>query len=146
MSSVPDRCAIRFDRRMIPGEESDVLIGELQAIADELAGEDTEFRAEVKKLSEYHEGPHPPLESDPSSPLVDALLSARERELGERTEPVGLMYWTDAALLARISGLQAVVCGPGDIAQAHTNDEWISRDQLHAAFRIYARAAATLCG
>jgi acetylornithine deacetylase/succinyl-diaminopimelate desuccinylase len=85
------------------------------------------------------------MESDPNSPLVKALLSAREKELGDRTEPIGLMYWTDAALFAQIPGTQAVVCGPGDIAQAHGNDEWISRRQLHAAYRMYARAAAELC-
>jgi acetylornithine deacetylase/succinyl-diaminopimelate desuccinylase len=103
------------------------------------------MKGRVEELPEYKEGPHPPLESDRESPLVKALLAAREQELGEPSEPIGLMYWTDAALFAQISGTQAVVCGPGDIAQAHTNDEWISRDQLHAAYRIYVRAATELC-
>ena len=145
MSSVPDRCTIRFDRRTIPGEEPDGVIRELQTIADEIAAEAPEFRATVEELPEYVVGPHPPLESDPNSLLVEALLSAREKELGERTAPVGLTYWTDAALLAGIPGIQAVVCGPGSIEQAHTNDEWVPRHQLHAACRMYLRAAATLC-
>jgi acetylornithine deacetylase/succinyl-diaminopimelate desuccinylase len=145
MSSVPDRCAIRFDRRMIPGENADELIAELQAIVDALAVEDPDVRGRVDELPEHREGPHPPLESDPAGPLVQALLSARETELGERSQPIGLVYWTDAALFAQVPGTQAVVSGPGDIAQAHTNDEWISRAQLHAAYRMYVRVAAELC-
>ena len=145
MSSVPDRCAIRFDRRMIPGETADELIAELQAVIDALAADDGDMKGRVDELPEHREGPHPPLQSDPAGPLVKALLAAREAELGERSEPIGLMYWTDAALFAQIPGTQAVVCGPGDIAQAHTNDEWISRAQLHAAYRMYVRVAAGLC-
>jgi acetylornithine deacetylase/succinyl-diaminopimelate desuccinylase len=38
-----------------------------------------------------------------------------------------------------------VVCGPGNIEQAHSNDEWISRRELHAAHRMYLHAAEQLC-
>jgi acetylornithine deacetylase len=39
-------------------------------------------------------------------------------------------------------GIPAVVFGPGDIAQAHTRDEWIAVDQLHLATDIYYRFIA----
>jgi acetylornithine deacetylase/succinyl-diaminopimelate desuccinylase-like protein len=47
--------------------------------------------------------------------------------------------------LARIPGIQVAACGPGNIEQAHSNEEWISREQIHAAYRMYLRAAARLC-
>ena len=43
--------------------------------------------------------------------------------------PVGVDYFCDAAVLAA-AGIPSVVFGPGDIAQAHTADEWISLDSL----------------
>ena len=45
--------------------------------------------------------------------------------------------------LARHAGIPAVVFGPGDIAQAHTKDEWIDLAQLDPAAEILFRFA---CG
>jgi acetylornithine deacetylase/succinyl-diaminopimelate desuccinylase-like protein len=42
-----------------------------------------------------------------------------------RKRTVGVHYFCDAAPLAE-GGTPSVVFGPGDIAQAHTSDEWIS--------------------
>lgn len=46
--------------------------------------------------------------------------------------PVGnaVNFWTEAALFSE-AGYIAFVYGPGDIAQAHTADEWVALDQLH---------------
>ncbi len=41
-------------------------------------------------------------------------------------------YGTDASKLAE-AGLPIVVIGPGDIAQAHTVDEWIEVDASSSA-------------
>jgi acetylornithine deacetylase len=53
--------------------------------------------------------------------------------LGNRTEhPVDLQFWTEAALLSE-AGIDAVVFGPGDIAQAHAADEFVEALELTAA-------------
>ena len=57
-------------------------------------------------------------------PLVQQFL----RSVGQ-TRPVGVDYFCDAAVLAA-GGIPSVVFGPGDIAQAHTADEWISLAEL----------------
>lgn len=48
MCIVPDRCHITYDRRFVPGETYDGCVAEIQAIIDELAKEDPEFRAAVE--------------------------------------------------------------------------------------------------
>ena len=50
-------------------------------------------------------------------------------------------YGTDAATLAW-AGIPAVIFGPGDIAKAHTIDEWVPLDEVAAAADILYR----LCG
>jgi len=45
-------------------------------------------------------------------------------------------FWTEASLFAQ-AGLPAIVLGPGNIAQAHVLDEWVSIDQLELALNIY---------
>ena len=51
-------------------------------------------------------------------------------------------FWTEAALFSR-AGLAAVVYGPGDIAQAHTVDEWVALDQLQHYTDSILRMLAT---
>jgi acetylornithine deacetylase/succinyl-diaminopimelate desuccinylase-like protein len=53
---------------------------------------------------------------------------------------IGAPYGTDAAPLALV-GVPSVVFGPGDIAKAHTADEWIELDQLEPAAEILYRLA-----
>jgi len=47
-------------------------------------------------------------------------------------------YATDAGFFAA-AGIPCVVFGPGDIAQAHTADEWIALDQVEQATALLAR-------
>lgn len=52
------------------------------------------------------------------------------------TEFVGLDFWTEAALLQE-AGIDSVVIGPGDIAQAHTADEFVTLDDLAWATHMF---------
>lgn len=47
-------------------------------------------------------------------------------------------FWTEASLFSA-AGLPALVLGPGDIAQAHAVDEWVSLAQLDRAYELYSR-------
>ena len=47
-------------------------------------------------------------------------------------------FATDAGILQRLDRL--LVCGPGDIQQAHRSDEWISLEQLSKGVEVYRRA------
>jgi acetylornithine deacetylase len=79
-----------------------------------------------------------PLYVDPRSPFVQECLELAGRE---RARTVG--YGTDGARLTALK--QLVVCGPGSIAQAHTNAEWISLDQLERGTELYTRMIDRWC-
>ena len=79
-----------------------------------------------------------PLETDAGLTLVRRFL----RCAGQR-HPAGADFFCDAAVLAE-GGIPSVVFGPGDIAQAHTTDEWISRVELEAAKEILVRFLRSL--
>ena len=55
------------------------------------------------------------------------------------SEPVD--FWTEAALFSE-AGVDAVVYGPGDIAQAHTAGEWVRTAELAEAQGAYERILA----
>jgi acetylornithine deacetylase len=53
-------------------------------------------------------------------------------------------YGTEAGIFQGV-GWSAVVCGPGDIAQAHQPDEYIEVSELEAGERLLRRLLAELC-
>jgi acetylornithine deacetylase len=50
------------------------------------------------------------------------------RSVGQ-SKPAGVHFFCDAAILSA-GGIPSVVFGPGNLAQAHTADEWISLSEL----------------
>jgi acetylornithine deacetylase/succinyl-diaminopimelate desuccinylase-like protein len=113
---VPDRCMISIDRRTLPGETE---AGVRREIAVLLKSKKLSATISSTKLA-----PALPLETNDQLPLAHAFL----RSAGQ-TKPVGVNYFCDAAVLSA-AGIPSVVFGPGDIAQAHTADEWISLAEL----------------
>ena len=82
----------------------------------------------VERYEETFRGP--PLPAGDVAEAEERRLEARD--LAEALElPIGdaVDFWTEASLFSAV-GLTAIVCGPGDIAQAHTADEWVALDQL----------------
>ena len=72
-------------------------------------------------------------------PLSDAVKGAT----GRAPELIGVPFGTDAGPLGA-AGIPGVVFGPGDIAQAHTRDEWVELDQARQAADAYYRIARAL--
>lgn len=142
---VPNYCKVTFEQRSIPGQTGEEIIYQLQELINELTMEDPQVKGTVKELPQFRGIPHGPLESKPDSLVVNALCEAYKNEFKEEITPQGLGFWTDGALLSTIDGAETVVCGPGSIEQAHSNEEYISREQLCAASRIYMSVACELC-
>ena len=113
---VPDRCVISIDRRTLPGESE---TGVRHEIAVFLRSKRLSVKISSTKLA-----PALPLETNPKLPLVRQFLQC----VGQ-SKPAGVDYFCDAAVLAD-AGIPSVVFGPGDIAQAHTTNEWISPAEL----------------
>lgn len=113
---VPDQCLISVDRRTLPGETESGTRREIAAFL--------RARKLAAKVSSVKLKPCYPMETSAKLPLVRQFLDSH----GQR-RPIGLHYFCDAAVLAR-AGIPSVVFGPGDIAQAHTADEWIELTQL----------------
>ena len=113
---VPDRCKITVDRRTLPGEAD---AGVQREIAAFLRAKKLSAKISSAKLA-----PALPLETNYKLPLVQQFLKC----VGQ-TKPLGIHFFCDAAVLSA-GGIPSVVFGPGDVAQAHTADEWISLAEL----------------
>lgn len=120
---VPDYCEITCDRRIVPGETVEGIIAQRDAALAGLA---------VEHDSVYLAPPLPP----GSSAALHAWMVPAFTTLGLDPAPCGAPYATNASHYAA-AGAPVLVLGPGDITQAHTRDEWVERDALHAAVHLY---------
>ena len=117
-------CTVYF--RPMPGQDAQVLVDRAKKAADAFG---LEF--DLQRVA-------PPLYVDRRSRYVQEML----RLTGNDT-PRTVSYGTDGCMLSELKDL--VVCGPGDIAQAHTNDEWIALDQLRRGTDLYHQLIRHWC-
>jgi acetylornithine deacetylase len=115
---------LRFGVRALPSTDIDTLLQTLHGLAEPppLAFQET-FRGPCLPAGDIADAEGRRLEA---RDIADAL----DLPIGSAVD-----FWTEAALFSQ-AGYPAIVYGPGDIAQAHAADEWVSLDQLET----YARS------
>jgi acetylornithine deacetylase/succinyl-diaminopimelate desuccinylase-like protein len=84
-----------------------------------------------------------PLDTAPDHRLPLAMQEARRLVLASDDPPVGVTYGSDASDFVQV-GVPTVVFGPGDIEQAHGNDEWVEIEDVARAAEILAELAVLL--
>jgi acetylornithine deacetylase len=133
VNTVPDRCAVEIDRRTLPGEDPLAAPAELTAYLRGRVSARISFTCSAPWLSA------PALGAQGSEDLVCQLGRAIDAVVGSHRVTT-VPYGTDASTLAG-AGIPAVVFGPGDIARAHTCDEWVPLDEVEQASEILYRLA-----
>jgi acetylornithine deacetylase ArgE len=132
VNTVPDGCVVEVDRRLLPGEDPQ---GAWRDFQDFLAA-----NAKAPFVCDPVWMACPALDPTRSAALSKRLGAAIDHVEG-RHEVLAVPFGTDASSISQ-AGIPAVVFGPGDIAQAHTKDEWIELDQIDRAAEILYRFAA----
>jgi acetylornithine deacetylase len=133
---VPDWCEIEVDRRLLPDEDATRCLEEVKVALSEGPGglEGIAFGQPW-----VHMPALAPWAAEWLGPLGDAIAAAT----GRRPDVMGVPFGTDAGPLGA-AGTPCVVFGPGDIAQAHTKDEWVDVEQVRVAAEAYYRIACDL--
>ncbi|MSR53992.1 MAG: M20 family peptidase [Gemmataceae bacterium] len=129
VNTVPDGCVIEIDRRLLPGEDP---IAAWQDFRDCV-----QSHTKVPFLCEEVWMACPALDSTGADELRARLGAAIDAVEGKH-EVLAVPFGTDASSVA-MAKIPAVVFGPGDIAQAHTKDEWVELDQIDRAAEILYR-------
>ncbi len=135
-TTYPERCVLRVERRTIPGDSPEMVLREVQDAIARARSTTSDISVDVKLVNAQN-----PSDVSPDAPVVRAL----ESSLTSNSEPVrieGISAWTDAALLNE-AGIPAVCFGPGDIALAHSPEEWVPVDEIERATAVLEHLAGS---
>jgi acetylornithine deacetylase/succinyl-diaminopimelate desuccinylase-like protein len=130
---VPDSCYIDIDRRIVPGEDPDDLLAEVDEVLRRVGKENPDFNIVRKEPSLVD----PPLDASPDSDIARAALAACNNVLGGG-ELGAVDYGSHASTLNAVANIPAIVLGAGSIDQAHSANEWVSIDELVKGAELYA--------
>ena len=130
---VAERCFIDIDRRTLP-EERDTL-EEICRLVAGLCDPVTNLEWQVEEMPETAIVPHRALGTEPDAVLVQHAQAACLAQ-GLPEQPVGVTYWTDGGHLS-VSGIETIILGPGDIANAHGPNDRVVITDLETCVALY---------
>jgi acetylornithine deacetylase len=133
---VPKECVFQFDMRTLPNASADALYQEILGYAQSLAAEmraiDANSGIDLEWMSQTVG-----LAAEETDAIVQwALRLAKQTTVGK------VSYGTEAGLFQQM-GVSTVICGPGDIAEAHRPNEFVAFDQLAQCERFMDRVLET---
>ena len=138
-SSYPAACRITVERRTIPGESPDMVLGEMTAILDELALRVPNFAYSIE-LGLVRQ----PFETSEESDIARCVLKHAEAVLGHtpnlRAEP----FWTDVSLLDQ-AGIPCLLFG-ADGGGAHSAEEWVDVTSVRQLTEVLEGVISDWCG
>ena len=122
---IPTSAELQFSLRPAPGFDAAVWQKSLASFAAAI-----DARIEITQAVD-----HAPFASLDANAMT-AWVAPHVRSVGP------LDFWTEAALYQAV-GIDAVVIGPGDIAQAHSADEWVAIADIHWAVDTFRQLLQT---
>ena len=134
-NTVAEACVVGVDRRLLPGATIESTQAEIEARIAAAGVEGLRYTFELDTFGEASE-------MSPGDPWVKQVGDAVARAQGRMPGVIGMTFTTDARFVRNQAGIPAVVCGPGKIDQAHTDDEYVDVDRLVDAAAAYAELFA----
>jgi acetylornithine deacetylase len=128
---VPDVCWIEVDRRLVPGEDPEIVLGGYRALFSEYQASNPEVEVVIEPRALVDR----PLETAADCALVSCTVQVL-KQMSLDTRPYGVPFGSDASKLSAV-GIPSIILGPGSIEQAHTVDEFVEIEQVEKAFVAY---------
>ena len=142
VNSVPARCTVTFDRRLVMGESLEDARNEICTLLERRAKTQPDLRYHYAER--YATGP---TWVSSETPLVQAFAAAIQAMLGRPPGYVCSPGTDDQRFVVHNAGIeQCIVYGPGEITQSHIVDESLAIDDLLASIKVMALATAHLLG
>jgi acetylornithine deacetylase/succinyl-diaminopimelate desuccinylase-like protein len=128
---IPGVCTLRTDRRLIPGESPEMAEKEIRAVLDEVKKSHPEFGYTIQCYHSMGSG-----EISKDAELVKLAAQVYRSCFGEDCKITCFPASCEQTFFTA-AGANAIVIGPGSIAQAHVVNEFIEKAELEKAEKFY---------
>lgn len=150
-NNVPHEAVIWMDRRIVPGEDKEFVMDEIQAVLDRIRQQDPSFKAVLEVARPdwswapiIERGLKPAL-TPPDSPLFSILQRAAYKSgVGQLDKAFASCYY-DMDFLVNDLGIPSLVWGPGDGRLNHTAEEAILVDEVCQAADLFCHVIQEIC-
>jgi acetylornithine deacetylase len=132
---VPVSCTFAFDVRSVPGLDVDAIEQRLRSFAERTCLPEMRRVAPEADISIVRANDVPPFAVKPDSDIVPLTL-----RLAGQNDTHAVSYATEAGLF-QDAGCQSIVCGPGNIAEAHIANEWVAESEIRNCMGFLHRLA-----
>jgi acetylornithine deacetylase len=139
INTVPADCEFAFEFRNLPAVPAGSIIAEIERYAQEVLVPAMRARSATADIRLEALSIMPALAADEAAPFTRLV-----RELVGDQAIRKVAYGTEAGYF-QAAGIPTVVCGPGDIAQAHIDDEFVSLEQLARCERFLHQLIGRMC-
>lgn len=136
---IPNHTEFQFEYRTMPGEDPDYVLNQVRGFVSEVVLPD--FRKQhadtdvvVEKI----------MQGEPMLTPPGAEIEALALELTGNGRATAAPFYTEGAIYNR-AGIPTVVCGPGDIDQAHRANEYITHEQLQQGLPFLGALVERVC-
>jgi acetylornithine deacetylase len=135
---IADKCTFYWDVRIIPKSNLENILKDYADYCEALEAELQQRFAGAKIITEEDHPPVPPLDTPEHLDVVPFIQKITgNQELGT------VAYAAEAGQFA-LAGFESVICGPGDIAQAHRANEFIAIEQVEKCLIMMEKLAEEL--
>jgi acetylornithine deacetylase len=144
-STVPDGIVVEGRFGVMPGESTGSARAAMASALEHACASDGWLREHPPAL-EWFEGQFESGQTPHDSPIVQAVSAGHAQTLGQAPVVQGVTYGSDLRLFTNHGDIPAVLYGPGDVANAHTVNEYVDLEDVLAATRVLALIVSQWCG
>ena len=120
-NAVPDACAIKLDRRMIPGEKPEDVVEELRAVIESVHLAPAKASVGDFVYSRW-------FDSALDTAFARSFMDCVREQLNDDPGPIGYLPGSDAKHLMDLARGDMIIFGPGSYEVAHAADEHVQLD------------------
>ncbi|MGI9350777.1 MAG: acetylornithine deacetylase [Rhizobiaceae bacterium] len=122
---IPDSCRFEFEFRFIGADKGDDLVDRVKDYAENKLIPEMRVIAQEARIEFTPDIAYEDLDMNENDPFISLTKS-----IAQKNSVSKVSYGAEAGLFARLGNIPSVICGPGDISQAHQPDEYVSLEQL----------------
>ncbi|MCZ6472581.1 MAG: acetylornithine deacetylase [SAR324 cluster bacterium] len=139
LNIIPNHCEVKFEYRTMPGEDTAYVLNQIKGYVSEVLL--PAFKKQHQQVDIQVE------ETGRGEPMITAQGSEIELlalELTGEARSGAAPFYTEGAIYNE-AGIPTVICGPGDIDQAHRPNEFITEEQLQKGLPLIGRLIERVC-